>query len=224
MTRFTPLLLALLLGLPATGHAEIRVYTVDERYQQEVYDALVQILGAVHPNMPATGKVARLPAGQIVVDTSEARQAEIQAVLQAIEQREPEDMPSVSLRYWVLRATAAGPDGIDRLPPILAGVAAELESMHGELDFTIADSATLVGAPGSTATSQSETLEIVQNIQPAGSRINAAIRIQTEYQELSLTATLSRGEFLVLGEGPHENEDGTRGLHAFIVHWPAGAN
>lgn len=220
MTRPKHLFPALLLGLSATAHADIRVYDVDEPYRQEVFEALQSILGSRGP-LVATGKAAMLPNGQILVDSSEERHAEIQAVLEAIERNEPADTPSISLRYWVLFGTPAAPDGADRLPPLLTDVASEIEAAHGDLDFDVLDSATLVGSRGS---SQSETLEVAQRVELAGSRINANIDIQTAYQELSVTTTLTQGEFLVLGESPHEDDAGTRGILAFVLHWPARAD
>lgn len=224
MTRPKYLIATLLLALSASAHAEIRAYDVDARYRNEVYEALQAILAQPHPNMPSTGRVSMLPTGQILIDTDGNRHGEIQAVLEAIEQSEPSQAPSVSLRYWVLSAMPAAPDGADLLPPILADVAAELEAAHGDLDFGVMDSATLVGAPGYTATSQSETLEIAQNVRPAGSRINADISLQSVYLELSVRATLSQGEFLVLGESPYRDESDQRGIVAFVVHWPASRN
>jgi hypothetical protein len=230
MTRSKLFICSLLLGVCAAASAEIRVYDVEERYRQEVFEALRQILtiqaseGAfmvMHPNF---GRVAMLPTGQILVDASEARHAEIEAVLEAIQRHDPADAPSISLRYWVLFATPAVPDGNDRLPPMLDSVARELEAAHGDLDFIVRDSATLVGASDSLAVSQSETLEIAQRVRPAGSRINAEIQIQTEFQELSVKATLERGQFLVLGESAQEDQAGTRGVIAFVVHWPAGVD
>ncbi|HEX6992815.1 MAG TPA: hypothetical protein VF339_01575 [Gammaproteobacteria bacterium] len=223
MIRPSHLIPTLLLALPIAAHAEIRAYDVDERYRNEVFDALANILGA-QPGMGPAGKVSMLPTGQILIDTSPERHTEIEAVLDAVAQSAPPELPSVSLRYWVLSGMPATPEGEDRLPPALAGVAAELEAAHGDLDLSVIDSATLVGAPGFSARSQSETLEIMQNVKPAGSRINADIFLQSEQLELQVRATLSPGEFLVLGESPYRDESDQQGIVAFVVHWPAPAN
>jgi len=223
MIRPTYLLPALLLALSAAAQAEIRAYDVDERYRNEVFEALESILGP-RPGMGPAGKVSMLPTGQILVDTDPDRHTEIQGVLDAIAQSEPLEPPSVSLRYWVLSGMPAALYDGNRLPPILADVAAELEAAHGDLDLSVIDSATLVGAPGFTAVSQSETLEISQNVKPAGSRINADISLQSAYLELHVRATLSPGEFLVLGESPYRDENDQRGLVAFVVHWPPARN
>jgi len=220
MIRLKYLLPALLLGLSAEAYAEIRAYDVAERYRNEVYEALESILGT-RPGIGPSGKVSMLPTGQILVDTDSNRHTEIQAVLDAIARSEPPEPPSVSLRYWVLSGMPPAPEAGDRLPPILADVAAELEAAHGDLDLSVIDSATLVGAPGFTAVSQSETLEISQNVKPAGSSINADISLQSEFLELYVRATLSPGEFLVLGESPYRDESDQRGIVAFVVHWPA---
>lgn len=223
MSRTKYLFPTLLLALSTSAHAEIRAYDVDARYRNEVFEALQIILARPHANMPQTGKVALLPTGQIMIDTDADRHAEIQAVLEAIERTEPSEAPSPSLRYWVLSAMPAEPGDRDRLPPILADVAAELEAIHGDLDISVLDSATLVGTPG-TATSQSETLEIKQHVTPVGSRITADIVVQSAYLELSVRAPLSQGEYLVLGETPYRDENDRSGIVAFVVHWPAARN
>jgi hypothetical protein len=60
--------------------------------------------------------------------------------------------------------------------------------------------------------SQSETMELNQEAFVNGDSLNADILIQTEYQELGVSVTLERGEFLVLGDSTIQTEDGSAGF------------
>lgn len=200
--------------------ASIRVYDVDPVYRQEVYNILTNLLNRETPTL--SGRVQLLPSGQIVVDTmTDERQAEVAAVLEAIANSEPEETPTVTLRYWVLLGV---PDTADApaLPSTLDGVVAELEAVHGELGVRILDAATVSGRSGESAALQNDRWEIVQhaNVGGEGERLNARVEIEHELQELDANLSLTRGEFVVLGAGtsaqPVEN-----GVLALIVSWPA---
>ena len=60
--RFSAVLICLaLLSLPAGAFAEIRTYSIEERYGEEIYRALRDVLGE-------RARVSRLPTGQLLID------------------------------------------------------------------------------------------------------------------------------------------------------------
>lgn len=206
---------ALAVGVEAT--AATQVYDVDPAYRQEVMQALRRMLDTGIQEFG--GSVSLLPTGQLLVDTyTDARQAEVAAVLAAIASSEPEETPTVTLRYWVLQGEPGQEDAAG-LPGSLAGVIDELEAVHGDLGFSIVDAATVSSRSGQGGGFENDRWEIYQVANANGDRLNASIVVEHEFQELSVELSLSRGEFVVLGAGT-SRQIGPGGAMAVIVNWP----
>lgn len=208
-----------------TAEAELKAYDVDARYRQEVYTALRSVLqNNVNP-VEAKGEVAMLPTGQVLVDAPDDVQAQVAAVLDAIAEKaaaEPEKSaarPSALLRYWVLFGIPGQPQ-TGAVPAVLDGVVRELENVHGEMSFSVLDMASLTSAPNDLGHLETDTLEISQKVISADDVLNASIVIEHEYQELTVKVALRPGEYTVLSESSVENDEGQKGLLAFVVNWP----
>jgi hypothetical protein len=212
-------ILCVLLGLAVSGlaAAEAKIYDVDGRYREEVVDALNQVLTREYLNPASRATVSVLPTGQILIDASERRHAEIAQILEAIAERGVSDSPSAMLRYWVLLGEPNG--GSASLPTMLEPVVNELRAAVGDLNFAIVDTASLVTMSGEESFSGSETLEIVQTLTVNGDSLNGSIFLGHEQQELKLEISMNRGDFLVLGDSMIQVDENTRGVLAFVVHW-----
>jgi hypothetical protein len=208
-----------------TAEAELKAYDVDARYRQEVFTALRNVLqNNVNP-VEAKGEVAMLPTGQVLVDAPDDVQAQVAAVLDAIAEKaaaEPEKSaasPNTLLRYWVLFGIPGQPQAA-AVPGVLEGVVRELQNVHGEMSFSVLDTASLSSSPNDQGHLETDTLEISQQLLPADDVLNATIFIEHEYQELTAKIALRRGEYTVLSESSVENDEGQKGLLAFVVNWP----
>lgn len=199
--------------------AEVRLYDIEPQHRREVQRALMLLLDVeAPPQRAAKGTVALLPTGQIAVDTTPERQAEIAMLFEAMQQAGAEATPSVTLRYWVIFGSQDGPD--TQLPPLLEPVVEELRAALGDLRFELIDTASLITESGSNSQLHSETMEIAQVLQVNGSTLNAVIRLNTEYQEFAVEVALDEGEYLVLGDSTVQTESGRSGSMIYIVHWP----
>jgi len=221
-----PQLIALSLAAIWTcqAQAEIEIYEIDAQYREEVVNLLNRLFNQdtdpnVYPDL--YGSVELLPTGQILVDASADRQAEITRVIAAIQRSSPTETPTISLRYWVVFGIPGQQDSAT-LPTALAEPLRELEAAQGPLGFTLLESAGVVSRAGEEGIMESERFEISQSVYPNGEKINAEVVIEHELQELVTQFSLARGEYLVLGDSAATNEDGTHGMLATIVHWPAG--
>jgi len=200
------------LAAAAPAQAATQIYDVDPAYRQEVYEILRQMLNLEGSSLG--GRVQLLPTGQILVDTFEdARQADVEIVLAAIENSDPGRTPTVTLRYWVLEGTPAANDAA--VPALLGDVVRELETVHGELGIRVLDTAIVSGRAGREASFASERLEIVQVAHANEETVNATIHFASEQQELSVDVSMAPGEFVVLSSGTSE-----AGVTAVIVNWP----
>lgn len=221
----------------ASGAAEagLKVYDVDARYRAEVYRALKAVL----QNGPsgATGQVSMLPAGQILVDASDDVQKQVAAVLEAVAKKaaaEPgtaAESRSVLLRYWVLFGVP-GEQQAGATPAALAGVIRELVNAHGQMSFTVLDTASLSSEPGDMGTLETKTLTVTQKVLPGTDMLNASVTIdhgsrsadappQQSKQTLVVKIALRPGDYAVLGDSSVADDKGRKGLLAFVVNWPA---
>jgi hypothetical protein len=221
-------LAVLALSLASAAEASTQVYDVDPAYRQEVLHVLRTLLheteqGFSNPNL--YGRVELLPTGQIVVDTlTDERQAQVASVLDAIARSRPGATPTITLRYWALRGVPGGEDAPD-LPAGLAGVARELEAVHGDLGIKIVDAATVTGQSGRPASFGNSQAgdgrwQIVQVPNANANRLNASISIAHGMQELNVEVALTPGQFLVLGGGTTGGATDSGDVDAFVVNWP----
>jgi hypothetical protein len=243
----TLLLVGLAVLAAAAAQAETRLYTIDSRNAEEIAKALGNVVRAQEacpPRMTSAGSVVQmschvelLPTGQIIVEAPGEVHAQIAAVLKAIEAQGAEPTPRITLRYWVISgvdedktARAPQPAGIE---PVLA----QLRRLHGNLTFAVEESASLTTESGTGATSNEGELEVQNTVFANGDTVRAEIRLdfrqdpgracaqaqggcQPFRQELGLTTTIRRGEYLVFGERAFDTPDG-RGTMFYVVHWPA---
>ena len=242
MTLRTLLLTGMALLAAAAAQAETRLYSVDATNAKEIADALAGVVRAQEacpPQLNAQGGVVQirchvelLPTGQIIVEAPGSVHAQIAAVLKAIDARDAEPTPRITLRYWVI----AGFEGRAPTPPPsgLAPVITQLQRLHGNLSFALEESATLTTESGSNAFSSEGELEVQNTVAVNGDSVRAEIHLEFNQrpgagcaqagcqpfrQELGLTTTIRRGEYLVFGERAFDTPDG-RGTMFYVVNWP----
>lgn len=228
MTVLRASMLLSMLAFSSNALADLAVYDVDAKYRQEVFAAL---RGVLTPEGPfPTGQVQLLPSGQILIDTSPEMHEQIAAVLQAIDERQSEAAPRVTLRYWaVLGSREAASD--NDTPEILSNVLDELRRVHGDLSFRVLGNATLVTESGQEGELGGEPLSVRQQTYVEGATLNAELEIrflyrwlsgqfqprnseegnsqvqvnpfqtmQADTQRVELNTSMSGGEFVVVGE------------------------
>lgn len=217
MKLFRSLLAVAVIAVSTEAAASAEIYDVDPAYRQEVLDALRRMLDS--GNSAFGGTVSLLPTGQLLVDTyTDERQAQVAAVLEAIANSEPDETPTVTLRYWVLHGAPGQQDDPD-LPDTLDGVIEELKAVHGDLGFSILDAAMVSSRSGQSGGLENDHWEIYQEANANGDRLNASLVVNTEFQELSVELTLAKGEFVVLGAAT-SRQIVEGGAVALIVNWP----
>lgn len=223
----------------ALAVAELRTYDVDPKYRQEVYQALV---GVLQSSPSPTGRVERLPTGQLLIDAGPEVHKQIKAVLDGIAERQAGAAPQITLRYW---AVLGSPNAEDTavVPAILSNVLDEIEGVHGPLGFRILGNATLVTESGQFGQLEGHPLSIRQKTFAQGPALNAQIAIEFAYtrhskpggssdaspnpcetmqrqqQEIELTTTLEAGDTVVLGENTLDTGE-LKGTMFYIIHWP----
>lgn len=247
MRQFNLLILLVCMAFSASALAELRTYSVDPGNGDEIFSALASIVGQPVGNQPAAGSVARLPTGQLLIDTTPEMHQQIAAVLEEISRTSAETTPRVTLQYWVVLGTPGAASAGDT-PPVLANVLDEIRQSHGPLAFRLLGNASLVTDSGMQGRTQGE-FNINQLAYVQGTRLQAELNISIEYsvvtgqfptaegqanpfqtvqrmaQGLQLSTSLEQGEFLVVGEQSvsddidGQGEDG--GTLFYIVHWPA---
>lgn len=229
------------LGVPAVAMADLRAYDVDAKYRQEVYEALRGILEA---EQSPTGRIERLPTGQLLIDTAPEIHKQIEAVLEEVAARQPTAAPQITLRYWAVLGSPDADDA-DSVPEILREALDEIESVHGPLGFRILANATLVTESGQYGEVEGHPLSVSQQTFAQGTDLSAEIGIRFAYarharrvaegdgngatkllpvmapatQEVNLKTTLEAGDIVVLGENTIDGGE-LDGTMFYIVHWP----
>jgi hypothetical protein len=227
-----------LLLLAATAYADTAVYDLDTKNAKEIANALQATLNARCglTNQGASGvspncRVELLPTGQILVEAPAASQAQIGAVLKAIAARNASPAPRVTLQYWVIYGEPGKPDAADASLKPLSTVLQQLERTHGELGFSVQDTATITGQAGTSARAGGGSLEINENLRASGDSLDLMTQIsfarKPVVHSLNVNVTIKRGEFLVLGERTTPGEPGKDqpekpGMLFYVVHWPQG--
>lgn len=238
MRTFAATVALMSLSLPAGALAELRTYSVDPQYRQEVYQALA---GVLSDRPQPIGRVERLPTGQFLVDTSPELHAQIETILDDIAAQQPAAAARVALRYWVvLGSRNAGDDA--GLPVVLRETLDELEAIHGDLGFRVVGNASLVTESGQPGELEGNPLSIEQEAYAQGNILNADLEIQFLYtfmtgqtntnqqgnpfetvqrwvQRVELRTTLEAGDVVVLSENSIDGVD-LDGTLFYIVHWP----
>src|SRR5687767_13863948 len=134
MTRFRLTAIALTMLISSNAWAELKTYDVDPQYRQEIYAALKNILSS-----EGGARVELLPSGQILINASPETLQQVEQVLQTIRARPVAAAPRADLHYWaVLGSRALVADQPGGAPPnALRDVLAELERLHGDLQFRV---------------------------------------------------------------------------------------
>jgi hypothetical protein len=243
MARLRLPFIALPLLISTNAWADLRTYDVDPQYRQEVFAALSSILSPIGAGFDskAQGLVQLLPSGQLLVNASPEALEQVEQVLQAIRNRPAAATPRVDLRYWAVlgtRTPVATPPGTP-VPSSLKDVLAELERLHGDLQFRVIGTAGLASESGQHAEVSGMTLEVKQTAFVQGDTLNATIALYLQgllattnppaefpIGSLEVRTALRRGEFVVLGQSDvalgqsNVVGGGFDGPVFFIVHWP----
>lgn len=235
-----------LLLLAATASADTAVYNLDAKNAKEIAEALQATLNSqcgltnqgasgVYPNC----RVELLPTGQLLVEAPAASQAQVAAVLKAIAARNATPAPRVTLQYWVIYGEPGKPDATDASLKPLNAVLQQLERVHGELGFSLQDSVSITTQSGSSGGSRGGSLSVSESLRASGDDLDLSTSLQFAPRalfpdlnvNLSVSVTIKRGEFVVLGErsaveiGHDEaNKDlpdirQKPGMLFFVVHW-----
>jgi hypothetical protein len=230
--------------LAATASADTAVYDLDAKNAKEVSEAIGRVLTAQCASGPkdtvsnqAMCRAELLPTGQLLVEAPAASQAQVAAVLKTIAARNAGATPRVTLQYWVLYGEPGKPDAADASLKPLNPVLQQLERVHGELGFSVQDTASITTQSGTSAIAGGGPLQINQRVHASGDAVDLAAQISFTRaplsQSLNVTVTIKRGEFLVLGERtasepgkPDKAEQSDKseklGTLFYVVHWPQG--
>jgi len=230
MRQFKLLILLVCMAFSVNALAELRTYSVDPGNGDEIFSALASIVGQPVGNQPAAGSVARLPTGQLLIDTTPEMHQQIAAVLEEISRTSAETTPRVTLQYWVVLGSPGAASAGDT-PPVLADVLDEIRQSHGPLAFRLLGNASLVTDSGMQGRTQGD-FNIYQLAYVQGTRLQAELNITIEYsvvtgqfqpaegqnqgpggvqvnpfqtarrmaQGLQLSTSMEQGEYLVVGE------------------------
>lgn len=242
MTFRTIVAIGLALLAAGAARAETRLYPIESKNAKEVAEALADVVRAQAPCQPITAPqgniiqvpchVELLPTGQIIVEAPPETHTQIADVMKAITAREAAPAPRVTLRYWVVSGNVARTQS--QPPDELLPVIAQLRRLHGDLSFAVEESASLTTESGSMAYSSEGELEVHNTVFANGDSVRAEIRLQFQKrpgracaeqgcapfrQELGLTTTIKRGEYLVFAERAFDTPDG-RGTMFYVVNWP----
>jgi hypothetical protein len=231
MTRLRLPAIALPFLISSNAWADLKTFDVDPQHQYEVFAALKNVLGTEGGIYEANGKVEQLPSGQILVNANAETIAQVEQVLQTIRTRAVAAAPRVELRYWAVlgsRAAVANPPGT-ATPSALSDVLAELERLHGDLQFRVIGTAVLTTTSGQQGELGGMTLGVEQTAFIQGETLNARIEmsLQRPREEpgppavgnIEVRTALRRGEFVVLGLGEFV-AGGADSPVFYIVHWP----
>jgi hypothetical protein len=248
MTHLRLPAVVLALSIASTAWADLRTYDVPPQDQQEIYNALVQILNPDGPDLGAYGKVQVLASGQLVVNAPPKTLDQVELVLQAIRARPVAAAPRVELQYWAVvgsrpaAANAAGTAqpraqvdvtllsrGNPGTPPpsALNEVLAEIKRVHGDLQFRVLGTTSLTTQSGQHGEIGGSPLRVEQTTFVQGDTLNARIEMLLSSttqngpppNRIEVGTSLRRGEFVVLGQSELVG-GGFDGPVFFIVHWP----
>jgi len=227
-----------LLLVAAAASADTAVYDLDAKNAKEVAKAIQATLdaqcGVINQGQSGLSPKCRaelLSTGQLLVEAPAASQSQIGAVLKAIAARNASPTPRVTLQYWVIYGSPGKPDAADPSLKPLKDVLQQLERVHGELGFSVQDTASVTGQSGTSANFAGGSLQISSNLHASGDNLDLMAQIsfarQPVGQTLNVNVTIKRGEFVVLGErtagepGKNEPDKAEKpGMLFYVVHWP----
>ena len=225
----------------AKAYADTAVYDLDTKNAKEIADAIGRALEKQCVSVLQNGNalnachVELLPTGQLLVAAPAASQSEVSAVLKAIAARDAGPTPRVTLQYWVIYGTPGKPDAADSALRPLGPVLQQLERVHGQLRFSVEDTASITAQAGTSASAVGGALQISQRVGANGDNVDVTAQISFARrpaathavtgldvrQNLDVSVTIKRGEFVVLGERT-AGESNEHGMLFYIVHWPQG--
>ena len=199
----------------ATASADTVIYDLDAKNAKAIAEALGHVLTAQCSSGPkdtvtnqAMCRVELLPTGQLLVEAPAASQAQVAAVLKAIAARDAAPAPRVTLQYWVLYGIPGKPDAADASLKPLGAVLQQLERVHGELRFSVLDNVNITTQSGASGSSHGGSLNIDETVRAGGDDLDLIARLNFAPRplladlnvNLSVSVTIKRGEFVVLGE------------------------
>jgi len=243
MTRLRLPAVALALSIASNAWADLKTYDIDPQYQQEIYTALRRILDSAPPTQ---GKVELLPSGQLLVNASPETLEQVEKVMQTLRSRPAPPAPRVELQYWAVLGTRAGtanapaqrgpnvsvvgsrsPADLPAPPSALNDVLAQLKRLHGDLQFRVLGTTSLMTQSGQRGEIGGSPLRVDQTTFVQGDTLNARIEMMLTSttpdgptpNQVTVGTSLRRGEFVVLGQSELVG-GGLDGPVFFIVHWP----
>jgi hypothetical protein len=233
-----------LLLLAATAFADTALYDIDAKNAKEIADAIGHVVAAQciagPTQVPVTNSsmchVELLPTGQLLVEAPASSQAQVATVLKAIAARSASPTPRIALQYWVIYGEPGKSNAADASLKPLSAALQQLERVHGDLAFSVLDTATITAQAGTSAGVKGEVLQISENLRPRGDGLDLTASISFRLppipnhssppQSLSVSVTIKPGEFLVLGEQTTrrdvDDKVDAHGTLFYIVHWPQG--
>ena len=250
MTRLRLPAVALAVLIASNAWADLKTYDIDPQYQQEIYTALRRVLDTASST---AGKVELLPSGQLLVNASPETLEQVEKVMQALRSRPAPPAPRVELQYWAVLGTRAGtanaaaqrganvnlsaagssaagsrsPADLPAPPSALNDVLAQLKRLHGDLQFRVLGTTSLMTQSGQRGEIGGSPLRVDQTTFVQGDTLNARIEMMLTSttpdgpapNQVTVGTSLRRGEFVVLGQSELVG-GGLDGPVFFIVHWP----
>jgi hypothetical protein len=235
--RLAAICLSLLVSSVAS--ADLRIFEVDAQHQQEVFEAIRNVLNrGIVGDFNSNGAADQLPNGQILVNAQAPVLAQLELVIKAINERPVAPAPRVTLRYWAVLGTQAPATATNAIgtapPPGLNDVLGELRRLNGNLTFRVIGTAAVTSDSGQKGAVTADTMSVEQLAHAQGDTLNAYMQIHAQgtrenqapgpprfsFGEIELRTSLRRGEFVVLGESQFDGA-GTEidGVVYYIVHW-----
>jgi len=215
-----------LLLAATAARADLQTYDVDIQIAQEVVGALNNALAQqcgillVEQQRVANCSAQLLPSGQLLVQAPAPSQQQVAAVLKAVAAHRAAPAPRLTLRYWVVVGAPGAADN-ERLPLApLKPVLQQLERTHGDLGFKIEGTVSVTSESGTKAEANGGPLGVSQRARAVGDNSLSAdveLFLPAATQQLRVTVTITRGEYVVLGE--QSNAEGA-GSTFYIVNWP----
>src|SRR4029078_11623510 len=74
--------------------------------------------------------------------------------------------PRITLQYWVIYGEPGRPNAADASLKPLSAALQQVERVHGDLAFSVQDTATITGQAGTSAGVKGGMLEISENLSP----------------------------------------------------------